>query len=275
MAVRDSAGPGGRPSPDSPIPDISSLPLARLALLVAGLDLEHLPAVITMLEADGRRGCQELARRARRRIRRQQRERESFAAGFRLESSLWDRGYHAVAGVDEAGRGPLAGPVVAAAVVLDRDVFIPGLDDSKALTPERRKSLSLRICTEARAVAVGWAAASDIDRDNIHRASLKAMGAAVEKLAVRPDWVLVDGKFSIDSVEVKQKAVVGGDALSNSIAAASIVAKVVRDRWMAVLDRRYPGYGFRRNRGYPTPDHRDAIKRFGPTPEHRRSFRWF
>lgn len=272
MARPGSTGPSGR---DLPIADISSLPLSELTPLVAGLDVEELPGIIRMLEADGRRGCQNLARRARRRLRRRQREKEAFAERFQLEETLWNRGFSAVAGVDEAGRGPLAGPVVAAAVVLDPGVFIPGLDDSKALSPERREYLCRRICRKARTAAVGWAAADDIDRYNIHRASLKAMGAAVGRLRLGADFLLVDGRFSIPSIDIKQKAVVKGDQRSNSIAAASILAKVVRDRWMAVLDRRYPGYGFRRNRGYPTEDHREAIKRLGPSPEHRRSFRWF
>lgn len=179
-----------------------------------------------------------------------------------------------LAGVDEAGRGPLAGPVVAAAVVLPpRPEPLYGARDSKLLTPARRESLFAEIRRHALAVGVGWAHPGEIDRDNILRASLAAMRRAVDRLG---DWegllVVVDGDKSIPALVPRQRAVVDGDARSLSTACASIVAKVVRDRWMDDLDRRHPGYGFSTNRGYGTAEHLAALGRLGPSPIHRRSF---
>lgn len=176
-----------------------------------------------------------------------------------------------VAGVDEAGRGPLAGPVVAAAVVLDRERPIEGLTDSKLLKPARRTELAARI----RECAIAWAVASadvaEIDRLNILQASLLAMRRAVLGLACRPDRVLVDGNC-LPELDVSAEAIVGGDLSVAQISAASILAKVERDQMMLVLHERYPQYGFARHKGYYTQTHLDALDRYGPCPEHRRSF---
>jgi ribonuclease HII len=181
-------------------------------------------------------------------------------------------GAEVVAGVDEAGRGPLAGPVVAAAVVLEPGSRWDDLDDSKKLDEATREALYARVLTEAR--AFGWAVvgARAIDHMNIRRASLEAMRRAVARLAVRPDLVLVDGRDAIPSMRCRQEAVIDGDATMLSIAAASVVAKVVRDRIMARLDRVWPDYGFARHKGYGTPEHLAAIDRCGPCPLHRYSF---
>ena len=177
-----------------------------------------------------------------------------------------------VCGVDEAGRGPLAGPVTAAAVVLPPD--FPGgfLADSKALSPSRREAAALVIRERATAWAVGWATAGEIDRLNIHHATLLAMRRAVEGLGVRPTQLLVDGLFVPDA-GVPGRAVVRGDATVPEIMAASILAKTARDAWMTDYAVREPGYGFEKHKGYPTAEHRAAIARLGPCPIHRRSFR--
>jgi ribonuclease HII len=180
------------------------------------------------------------------------------------------RGVWPVAGCDEAGRGPLAGPVVAAAVILDPKRVPRGLDDSKKLNPAMREKLYARICASAH-VAVAFAPPARIDRDNILQASLWALARAVAALPIRPQLVLVDGRDRIVT-PCDCEAVVHGDAIVASIAAASIVAKVTRDRLMARLGLAHPGYGFERHMGYSVPEHFHALMRLGPTIHHRRSF---
>ena len=177
-----------------------------------------------------------------------------------------------IAGVDEVGRGPLAGPVVAAAVVLDPRAVPAGLNDSKKLKPARRVELNDAIAASARAVAIASIPARGIDRMNIRRAALLAMRRAVVSLSVVPARVLVDGRDPVPDLPIPGIAMVDGDARSISIAAASIVAKVARDRMMGVADGAWPDYGFASHVGYPTPAHRSALEAFGPSPLHRRSF---
>ena len=181
-------------------------------------------------------------------------------------------GYSCVAGVDEAGRGPLAGPVVSAAVILGENFPDQGIMDSKKLSPQRREHLHGIIMEKALGVCVGFASHHEIDMLNILRASLLSMLRAVNGLSLRPDYLLIDGNFSIDST-LAQKAIVRGDSLSVSIAAASIVAKVTRDHIMADMHRLYPGYGFDRHKGYPTKLHKEALLTLGPSPVHRYSFK--
>jgi ribonuclease HII len=176
-----------------------------------------------------------------------------------------------VAGVDEAGRGPLAGPVVAAAVILPPDVRLPHLNDSKQLLPEARWSLYQRIQRTALAIGVGIVGHDEIDRINIFQASLAAMRWALAGLIIQPCHVLVDG-FAIPSGPASQTGIIDGDAKSASIAAASVVAKVTRDCLMENLDRAYPGYGFKQHKGYATPAHLACLQALGPCPIHRRSF---
>ncbi|NOT34302.1 MAG: ribonuclease HII [Candidatus Eisenbacteria bacterium] len=178
-----------------------------------------------------------------------------------------------VVGVDEAGRGPLAGPVVAAAVVLNRELAWAGLHDSKQLDPAMREALYTRVLSDARAFAWAVIGPRTIDRVNIRCASLEAMRRAVARLAVAPGLVLVDGVDVIPGVRSPQRAVVSGDATLLSIAAASVVAKVVRDRIMERLDRVWPEYGFARHKGYGTPQHLAVLERLGPCPLHRFSYR--
>jgi ribonuclease HII len=189
---------------------------------------------------------------------------------FRRERAAMKRGLMPVAGCDEAGRGPLAGPVVAAAVILDPTRIPKGLDDSKKLAPEQRERLYGKICATAE-VAIAFGSTARIDRDNILRASLWTLARAVAALPVRPRLVLVDGRDRIDC-GCECEAVISGDALVLSVAAASIVAKVVRDRLMVRVGAAHPGYGFERHMGYSVPEHFAALTRLGPTIHHRRSF---
>jgi ribonuclease HII len=189
---------------------------------------------------------------------------------FRRERAALKRGVWPVAGCDEAGRGPLAGPVVAAAVILDPKRVPRGLDDSKKLDPATREKLYAKICASAE-VAVALAPPARIDRDNILRASLWALARAVAALPVKPRLVFVDGRDRIDA-GCDCQAVISGDAIIASIAAASIVAKVTRDRLMTRLGLIYPGYGFEHHKGYSVPEHFAALARLGPTIHHRRSF---
>ncbi|MFD2111254.1 ribonuclease HII [Thiorhodococcus fuscus] len=176
-----------------------------------------------------------------------------------------------IAGVDEAGRGPLAGPVAAAAVILDPARPISGIDDSKRLTAARRERLESAIREGALAYAVAWASVEEIDRLNILNATFLAMRRAVESLSVRPVRVLVDGN-RCPNWEIESQAIVGGDGTVAAIGAASILAKVARDRLLVQMDQDFPGYGFAVHKGYPTRMHLEALRRLGPCPHHRRSF---
>lgn len=188
------------------------------------------------------------------------------------ERALWSAGRHRVAGVDEAGRGPLAGPVVAAAVVLPADTrAVPGLRDSKVLTPHARDRIALRVRRRALAVAVAAASVREIDRFNIRQATILAMRRAIARLPLPPDHILVDG-LPLPELLLEHDAIVDGDARCQSIAAASVIAKTVRDRLMGRLAAHYARYGWETNRGYGTADHLAAIALHGPTPHHRRSF---
>jgi ribonuclease HII len=190
----------------------------------------------------------------------------------RVESELARRGFRRIAGVDEAGRGSLAGPVVAAAVVLPPGCLLPGIDDSKKLDAEARERLAPEIRRRALAVGVGVVSARDIDCGDILRASLQAMRLAVLALAAAPEILLVDA-VSVPGIRIPQIPIIHGDALSASIAAASIVAKVHRDGLLDALALRHPAYGFEQHKGYGTPEHWEALRRCGPCVEHRLTYR--
>jgi ribonuclease HII len=192
-------------------------------------------------------------------------------APYRFESAAWRRGLTRVAGVDEAGRGPLAGPVVAAAVVLEPGARIAGVDDSKRLPPEERRRLFDVIRARAVGVAVAVVDHVTIDRINILRATRLAMGQALAALDVEPELVLTDF-VAVPDLRCPQRNLVDGDRRSASVAAASIIAKVTRDRIMEEADREFPVYGFGRHKGYATPEHREALERHGPCALHRRTF---
>jgi ribonuclease HII len=191
---------------------------------------------------------------------------------YAQERAAWARGLR-IAGVDEVGRGPLAGPVVAAAVILDPVTPIAGLRDSKLLTPRARHRLAREIRARALAWGLGRAGPRRIEAVNVLEATWHAMRAALARLSVAPGLVLVDGHLRIPGIAWPQRALIGGDRRSASIAAASILAKVARDAIMVRADRRYPGYDFRRHKGYATATHVEALARLGPCPLHRRSYR--
>jgi ribonuclease HII len=191
---------------------------------------------------------------------------------LRFENELWQQGFKSIAGVDEVGRGPLAGPVVAAAVIFEEGVAIEGINDSKRLSPIERLSLSGEIELLAKVFSVGMVTPGEIDRYNILKASLMAMRRAILGLAVKPDFVLVDGRERIGQLGIPQRPIIKGDCLSQSIAAASILAKVARDKMMEKLHHEFPHFDFAHNQGYATKGHKKALKEFGPCPQHRKSF---
>ncbi|MCL6591855.1 MAG: ribonuclease HII [Firmicutes bacterium] len=188
------------------------------------------------------------------------------------ERGCWERGYRRVAGLDEAGRGPLAGPVVAAVFVITPEFALEGLNDSKQLTPSQREKFYQFLTSGAWEYGVGIIEAAEIDRINIYQASRQAMLKALKKLAVAPDFLLVDA-LRIPETTIDQQPVIHGDALSVAIAAASVIAKCTRDRIMREYDDQYPEYGFAKHKGYPTREHYEALAKFGPSPIHRVSFR--
>ena len=196
----------------------------------------------------------------------------ALVCNARLEQAAFSEGLLLVAGLDEVGRGALCGPVVASAVVLGEGFDCTGIDDSKRLTANQREQQAARIRAGARAVGVGSAEPDEIDRLNILRATQLAMRRALEALGLTPDLLLIDGHAEVPGLGLRQRPIVKGDALSVSIAAASIVAKVQRDALMRECDARYPGYGLAHNMGYGSEDHREALRRLGPSRIHRRSF---
>ncbi len=228
-----------------------------------------LPAFIREYEGDMRSGVQALVKRARKDLDALTRERERMEKMSEFEYKYAD--FSCICGIDEAGRGPLAGPVVAGAVVLDPDTEILYLNDSKKLSAAKREELYDVIMSKARAAAVGIASPQRIDEINILQATYEAMREAVHKLGVSPD-ILLNDAVTIPQVDIRQVPIIKGDAKSCSIAAASIIAKVTRDRMMEEMDSQYPGYGFRLNKGYGSAEHIRAIKEIGPCPIHRRTF---
>jgi ribonuclease HII len=244
--------------------------VAQIHRLVGG-DSPVDPHLLRALARDPRAGVRRLGQRLRARQARQARQALRWEALTAVEQQYRRLGFASIAGVDEAGVAPLAGPVVAAAVILPPGIRWPDLDDSKRLPPARRDDLYARIVATATAVAIGQATVEEIDRLNILQATRLAHRRAVEGLGVRPHLVLLDGRYPAD-LPVPQVALVDGDATCACIAAASVVAKVTRDRLMRELDVAYPQYGFARHKGYPTREHLEALWRWGPSPVHRRSF---
>ena len=190
---------------------------------------------------------------------------------WELENRLYDQGYQAICGVDEAGAGPLAGPVYAAAVILPRGLTLPYLNDSKKVTPRRREILFDQIREQAIAYAIAWADEKEIDEINILNARMLAMDRAIKMLDPAADFALIDGNRN-QGIELQNEMVVHGDARSASIAAASILAKVSRDRFMVELAEQYPQYAFEKHKGYPTKLHYERLRQYGPSPVHRQTF---
>jgi ribonuclease HII len=250
--------------------NLSKMSLQQLREYVDGTDILT-DEFLELLVNDGRAGVRQLYLKIMRQKVLKQKELARLQALEVYEQDLRGRGFRLIAGVDEVGRGPLAGPVVAAAVVLPPGIRLIGLDDSKKLTPAVRERLHEEILTGAVAFSVSVVSEGDIDRINIYQASLKAMQEAVIKLLPAPDYVLVDA-VQIPGICAPQLSLVKGDGLSASIAAASVLAKVTRDRLMDSYDREYPQYGFARHKGYGTMEHIEAICKYGPCPIHRVSF---
>lgn len=224
-----------------------------------------------LLEGDPRAGAREVLRLVRKRREENRAEGQRLRHLLRFERELWGRGVVHVAGVDEAGMAPLAGPVVAGACILPRDYRPRGIDDSKQLDRKERERLAADVKRNAVAWAVARAEVDEIDGLNIYRAGLLALTRAIRGLSIVPDHLLVDAR-KLQELRIPQTPIVHGDALSLTIAAASILAKTTRDVLMAELDVAYPGYGFARHKGYPTAEHFEALKRLGACPIHRRSF---
>jgi ribonuclease HII len=246
------------------IPELRELFLERSRPVPRGL--------LEALEVDTRQGAHQLAKRIRQRYRSNRSEGQRLHGLLRFEIELWAQGYSLVAGVDEAGMAPLAGPVVAGAVILPQNYKLRGLNDSKKiLDSETRQELAAQIKQDAICWSFGFAEVEEIDCINIYHAGLLAMQRAVQGLACLPDFVLVDAR-KIPHCPHPQRGIIRGDALSASIAAASIIAKTTRDAHMLELDSLYVGYGFASHKGYPTPEHCRALKELGALPIHRRSF---
>jgi ribonuclease HII len=246
------------------IPELNEMFVERRRPVPKGL--------LEALETDRRQGAQQLARRIRQRYRSNRSEGQRLHSLLRFEIELWADGFGMVAGVDEAGMAPLAGPVVAGAVILPQNYKLRGLNDSKKiLDPEKRDELAIQIKQDAICWAVGFAEVEEIDKINIYHAGLLAMQRAVEGLNSNPDFILVDAR-KIPNCTTPQRGIIRGDSLSASIAAASIIAKTTRDAHMLELDTLYNGYGLASHKGYPTPEHCRALKELGALPIHRRSF---
>src|SRR2546421_1926131 len=227
--------------------------------------------ILTRLQRDPRQGVRKLYESLKKRFERERDERQRLDAMLYFEKLLWKSGVRDIAGVDEAGMAPLAGPVVAAAVMFPPETDIAGINDSKQLDAPRRAELAIEIRARASGVAVGISSVEEIDKLNIYHAALLAMERAVQSLPRAPQHVLVDAR-TVPGIEMPQNAFNKGDGINFSIAAASIIAKTTRDAMMEALDREYPGYGFAAHKGYPVPEHKDAVRRLGPSAVHRMSF---
>lgn len=241
----------------------------EIKALLQNADIEQLRELIPQLEADERAGVKKLVERAKKQV-------ATFEAEVERTNAMkeYERKYEKcryICGIDEVGRGPLAGPVVAAAVVLPKDVDIYYLNDSKQLSEKKREQLYDEIMEKAVAVGIGFADEKCIDEINILQADYVAMRMALDKLSVTPD-ILLNDAVEIPQVDIPQVSIIKGDAKSVSIAAASIVAKVTRDRFMVEMDAKYPGYDFASNKGYGSPKHIAALKEIGPCEIHRRTF---
>lgn len=249
--------------------NIKKMSLKKLQTLIQERGPDFYPDVINALSGDPRGGAQKLVRFCQARLDEWKRERDRLGRMFSYERQVWAMGYRLAAGVDEAGRGPLAGPVVAAAVVLPGEVYLPGLDDCKRLSPKRRQELYEQIKETAVGIGIGMVDPDGIDESNVLMATYKAMVKAVQALPVSPDYLLIDS-LHLPGVSQPQSPIVGGDTLSAAIAAASIVAKITRDDYMTEMDKLYPEYGFASHKGYGTAEHRAALEQYGPCPIHRK-----
>ncbi|WP_044642610.1 ribonuclease HII [Risungbinella massiliensis] len=228
-------------------------------------------STLQLLQSDERVGVQKLLLTYQKRQEKEQQEFARLKRMWKYETLLRQKGFHYIAGVDEAGRGPLAGPVVAAAVILPENFEVTGLNDSKQVTAKQRADLKKRIEKDALSVGIGIIDVEYIDSVNILQATYQAMRVALSQLEPIPDHILADA-VTIPKVAIPQQGLIKGDSLSHSIAAASIIAKTTRDEWMMRIAEKYPEYGFDRHMGYGTPEHLQALEQYGVTPIHRKSF---
>ena len=245
--------------------------ISEIKELLNSCAIEALPEQIQKLEGDSRKGVQNLLTSFRKKYEKHLRELERLEEILTYEKGCWEAGYELVAGIDEVGRGPLAGPVVAAAVILPKGCKIEGVNDSKKLSAKKREELYDVILEKAVSYGIGVVSNERIDEINILQATYEAMREALSQLKPRADYILADA-VTIPMVSTPQRGIIKGDAKSMSIGAASIVAKVYRDRMMTEMDKLYPGYGFASNVGYGSQEHMEGIKRLGITPIHRKTF---
>lgn len=232
---------------------------------------ESLAELILVYDKDSRKGIQSIIKKSKKKLESKKKELERLETISVYEKECFQKGYHYIAGIDEVGRGPLAGPVVTAAVILPQGCLIQGINDSKKLSAFKRELLFEEICKKAVAYNFGVITSQVIDDINILQATYCAMESAVEKLQQKPDFLLIDA-LKLKNIKIPQENIIKGDEKSISIGAASILAKVIRDRMMIEYDSLYPEYGFARNKGYGSKEHIEAIKKYGLCPIHRRSF---
>ncbi|SJZ63668.1 ribonuclease HII [Selenihalanaerobacter shriftii] len=252
--------------------ELEELSIKEIKSELKEMELEAVSEELIMeLESDSRKGVQKLAKQYRRKKQRASEERIRFHKMQEIENSCYAKGYKLIGGIDEAGRGPLAGPVAASVVILPKKIYIPGLNDSKQLSESKREELFDIIKEEAIDYGVGIIDSNRIDEINILNANYEAMKQAIAKLEKTPDYLLVDGE-EIPNLDIDQKKIIDGDARSISIAAASILAKVTRDRMLVEYDQEYPEYGFAGHKGYGTAEHIAALNEHGPCKIHRYTF---
>ena len=257
---------------DTNMDQIPSTPIQKLKKYVLEIYPNISEELLAVLASDPRKSARHIAKLVLDRRMMDLREQRRLEEMLHYEKELYGKGYHLIAGVDEAGVAPLAGPVVAAAVILPQNYVLDGLNDSKKILDRiKREKLAQQIKRDSICWATGSADVEEIDRLNVYRASLLAMTRALEGLSKNPEYILVDAR-TVPHCSVPQKSITHGDALSASIAAASLIAKTTRDTHMIAMDTIYSGYGFSSHKGYPTQKHLEALKRLGPLPIHRKSF---
>ena len=253
------------------VPQINEMKVSEIKASILSTPIEERYHWLEILRNDSRQSINKLALQVEKQIAAFEKEQIRLTKIVEFENQAKTNGYKVIAGLDEAGRGPLIGPVVAASVVLPEDMDITGIDDSKKLSEAQREALFDRIISKAVAYGVGVASHEEIDTINILNATKLAMKRAIEAMAVSPDYLLIDA-VKLNEIAITQESLIKGDSRSVSIAAASIIAKVTRDRMLKEMDKKYPMYGLASHKGYGTDQHYQAIREYGILPEHRRSF---
>ncbi len=253
------------------VPQLNDMKVSEIKAAIISTPIEEKYLWLEALKNDSRQSINKMAFQVEKQIAGYEKEQDRLAKIVEFENQAKISGYKVIAGLDEAGRGPLIGPVVAASVVLPEDMDITGIDDSKKLSETQREALYERIISQAVAYGVGVASHEEIDMINILNATKLAMKRAIEAMTVSPDYLLIDA-VKLNEISIAQESLIKGDSRSVSIAAASIIAKVTRDRMLKEMDKKYPMYGLASHKGYGTDQHYQAIRQYGILPEHRRSF---